>query len=453
MKTKHARRGTALVLCLIFVVMLGSLAVALGTLSGASVQLADNQRQANGALTAAESGLDVMRYWLDRFIMPKTTPPAHYLSTIISSLQTDLQTCGITNIVVENDGTIPSVTLNSADGSTFSAQLQMHPTDSSIVQVSLIGTDSGMSRTIQVAFNVAPYEHPIFNYGMATKGAIHFPQNPTLTGASTNWEADVYIDTAEMIAVDIGGNANFDGNFSIRNSEGQISYAGDLQIGGDHGETAIANHVFTDVPPVDFPSPDTQAFAGFATGPTVDPTTMDLTKGITLTNATIPAGLNPTFTGTVTIEGVLWIEPPNVVTFGRNCLLNGVIVGNGAIGSVQDNQINFAGNFATGPYPAGEEFAALQSTIGTSIVAPGFAAAFTGNFSAIDGVVAVSGVTFAGNASADVRGTIINYSDEPTVVDGNISLNFDRASSVTIPAGFDTHRVLAYNPSSYSMLF
>ena len=449
MKTKRARRGTALVLCMILVVMLGSLAVALATLSGASVQLADNQRQANGALTAAESGLDVMRYWLDRFIMPKTTLPANYFTTIVTWLQANLPA----NIVVENDGRIEFVALNSADGSEFSAQLQIATANPEILLVSLTGTNSGMTRTINVAFSVAPYEHPIFNYGMATKGAIHFPQNPTLTGASTNWEADVYIDTAEMIAVDIGGNANFDGNFSIRNSEGQISYAGDLQIGGDHGETAIANHVFTDVPPVDFPSPDTQAFAGFATGPTVDPTTMDLTKGITLTNATIPAGLNPTFAGTVTINGVLWIEPPNVVTFDRNCQLNGVIVGDGTIGSTQDNQINFAGNFATGAYPMGEEFTALQSAIGTSIVAPGFSAAFTGNFSAIDGVVAVSGVTFAGNASADVRGTIINYSDEPTVVDGNISLNFDRAASVTIPAGFDTHRVLAYNPTSYCMAF
>lgn len=449
MKTKCARRGSAFVLCLIFVIMIAGLAVGMATLSGASVQLADNQRQANGALTAAESGLDVMRYWLGRFIMPKTTLPANYLSEIVTWLQANVPG----NIAVQNDGQIESVTLNSADGSEFSAQLQFTSANPEILLVSLTGTNSGMSRTINVAFSVAPYEHPIFNYGMATKGAIHFPQNPTLTGVTSNWEADVYIDSDEMIAVDIGGNANFDGNFSLRNPSGQISYAGALQIGGDIGQTAIDNHVFTGAPPVDFPSPTTQTFAGFTTGPTVNPATMDLTKGITLTNATIPAGLNPTFTGTVTINGVLWIEPPNVVTFGRNCQLNGVIVGNGVIDSVQDNQINFAGNFATGPYPSGAEFAALRDAIGTSIVAPGFSASFTGNFSAIDGVVAVSGIEFAGNASAAIRGTIINYSDEPTVVNGNIALNFDRAASAKIPAGFDTHRVLAYNTSSYCMVF
>ncbi len=449
MTTKHTRRGATLVLCLLFLVMIAGLAVGMATLSGASVQLADNQRQANEALAAAESGLEVMRYWLDRFIMPKTTPQAHYFTTVVNWLQGNVPA----NIVVDNSGAIGPVTLNSADDSEFSAQLQISGTNPEALLVSLTGTNSGMSRTINVAFNVSPYEHPIFNYGMATKGAIHFLQNPTVTGATLNWEADVYIDTSETIAVDIGGNANFDGNFSLRNADGQIAYAGDLQIGGDHGQTAIDNHVFTGVPPVEFPAPDTQAFAGFATGPVVNPATMDLTKGLTLTNATIPAGLNPTFTGTVTINGVLWIEPPNVVTFGRNCQLNGVIVGNGTTDGTQGSQINFAGNFSTGPYPEGEQFAALQSAIGTSIVAPGFAASFTGNFSAIDGVVAASGVTFSGNASADIRGTIINYSDEPTLVDGNISLNFDRAASTKIPAGFDTHRVLAYDASSYSMPF
>jgi len=211
--------------------------------------------------------------------------------------------------------------------------------------------------------------------------------------------------------------------------------------------------VFAGAEPVPFPTPETEVFRSFATGPVVDPATMNLTKGLTLTNATIPAGTNPTFGGTVIIQGVLVIESPNIVTFGRNCQLNGVIVGDGSVGSPEDNQIRFAGNFATGPYPTGEQYAPLASVAGTSILAPGFAASFTGNFSVIDGVVAVGGLHFAGNASAVVGGTLINYSTAPMVVDGNISLNFNRAASTKIPGGFDTHRVLAYNSSSYAMMF
>ena len=102
---------------------------------------------------------------------------------------------------------------------------------------------------------MAPYEHPILNYGMATKGAVHFPANPTFTGATQPWEADIYIDAPEMVAVEIGGNANFDGNFHLVNADAQISYSGALQIAGDNGQEAIENHVFAGVEPVPFPTP------------------------------------------------------------------------------------------------------------------------------------------------------------------------------------------------------
>ncbi|KPK41885.1 MAG: hypothetical protein AMJ65_08610, partial [Phycisphaerae bacterium SG8_4] len=87
---------------------------------------------------------------------------------------------------------------------------------------------------------------------------------------------------------------------------------------------------------------------------------------------------------------------------------------------------------------------------GTSIVAPGFAATFAGNFSTLEGVVAVSGADFTGNMNAHVKGTIINYSDTSTIVLGNASMNFDRLGSVTVPAGFDLYRELNYVPASYS---
>jgi hypothetical protein len=446
----RGRSGSAFTIALIFLVMFGALAAALAALSANNIQIADNLKRSNGARAAAESGMEITHYWLGRIKIPSSTPPADYLSTIITLLRNDLEASLATNMVVQNNGTIENVTLDSTRGTSFSAQLQTDPTDPSMLLVSLTGVKRGLSRTIRVGFRVEPYEHPIFNYGMATKGAIFFPRNPTLTGATLNWEADVYVDTLDMIAIDIGGNANFDGNFTLRNPAAQFSYAGDLQIAGDHGQTAIENHVVFGAPPVDFPTPDVQTFAGCVNESAVNWATINLSKGVTLTNARIPANTNPTFGGSVTINGILWIDSPNVVTFGANCQLNGVIVGDGCIGSTGGNQINFVGNFGTGPYPQGADFAALQSLVGTSIVAPGFPVSFTGNFSAIDGVVAVSGATFSANASAQVRGTIINYSSEPTVVNGNISMNFDRAQSTKIPGGFDTLRVLEYQPATYA---
>ena len=64
-------------------------------------------------------------------------------------------------------------------------------------------------------------------------------------------------------------------------------------------------------------------------------------------------------------------------------------------------------------------------------------------------MAAVNGVSFSGNASAVVKGTIINYSDNPLTVYGNASMTFDRQSSTNIPPGFDLLRVLEYDPSTY----
>ena len=61
-----------------------------------------------------------------------------------------------------------------------------------------------------------------------------------------------------------------------------------------------------------------------------------------------------------------------------------------------------------------------------------------------------SDVLIAGNMNAQIKGTIINYSDNSTVVEGNATMNFDRVDSVKIPAGFDLYRELDYEPASYS---
>jgi hypothetical protein len=453
MYKRHRHQGTTFVLIMIVLTMFSALAASLATFSTNSIQIAHSYRQGDTAYRAAESGLETMRYWLSRFIMPKTTPTSEYLATIVASLQNDLTATGVSQIVVQSDSSVPAVSIDTTAGSRFSAQLQMDASDPSVLRLSVTGAQGQSTRTIEVAFHMAPYQHPIFNYGMATKGALHFPQNPTLTGTTLDWEANVYVDTPDMVAVDIGGNANFAGDFYLANSDGQLCCSGSLVIAGESGEAAVDNHVFAGAEPVAFPMPETNIFTSYATGSVVNPATMDLTKGLTLTNAIIPAGTNPTFGGSVIIQGILLIESPNIVTFGRNCQLNGIMVGDGNLGTPENSQINFLGNFATGPYPTGPQYDWLASAVGTSILTPYFSVSFTGNFSAIDGIVAAGGLKFAGNARADVRGTLINYGTEPMVVDGNIALAFDRAGSTKIPAAFDTHRVLEYEPCSHAMAF
>jgi hypothetical protein len=446
----HKRRASVLIISMIFIVIFSALAVSMAAMSGTNVQLASNQHDIGCALGSASSGLEVQRYWLGRVVFPSAISPADYLSTIVSVVQNDLAANGISNITLNADGSIDPVILDSGVGQTFCAQLSIDSFNPNILQVCTTGGNTPITRTISIGFDIGPYEHPIFNYGLATKGPLNYTGNPVTTGVNDNWEADIYIESSgSLTALTVGGNTNFDGNIQVGNPVATVDFQGDVQIAGDTGQDAIDNHVHIGADPVDFPTPDTARFQPYATGDVINSST-DLSANNVLVNCTIAAGTNPVFPKSVTIQGILLIESPNVITFSQNVALQGIIVAEGDLANPGTNKINFLGNFASGSYPNGAEFDAIRQEEGSSIVAPGFAAEFGGNFSTLEGVIAVSGAYFTGNCAAQIKGTIINYSDDPMVVDGNASMSFDRESSTKIPAGFDTHRVLYCNPSTYS---
>jgi len=446
------RSGAALIISMVFVLVFSTLGVVLFAMSGSNVQIATNQQKVNRAFANAESGMQVMRYWLSRVLIPASTAPSNYLSAIINTIQSDLAANNISKFAVDNDGSIPAVTLDSATGQTFSGRIQISGGNQQIVEAFATGSCGGITRTIRVNYKIQPYAHPIFNFGLATKGPLDFPGNPTFTAVNSNWEADVYVESlTNPLALSVIGNTNFDGDVNIGNPAGIANFGGDVLIAGDHGQAAIDNHVHIGVAPTDFPVPDADHFIQYATGNVIDSTT-DLSKGITLLNATIPAGTNPYFQGSVIIQGVLFIEPPNQVTFGRNVNLQGIIIAAGDVNNPGTNSLNFLGNFDTDPFPPDAQFDVMRHETGASIIAPGFRATFAGNFSALDGVMAVNGVHFSGNANAVIKGTILSYSDSPAVVEGNASLTFDRLHTTKIPAGFDTHRELDYDPGSYSIV-
>ena len=456
-KTVHTKRkGVVLIVAMIFVLIFSALAVSMAAMSGTNAQIASNQHKVGCALGSAASGLEVQRHWLTPVSMPSSTLPANYFNTIINTLQSDLDANSISNITLQNNGSILPVSLDIVTGQTFTGQMRISDSNSNILQVFSTGGDPQITRTIKVEFDIEPYKHPIFNYGLATKGPLNYTGNPLTTAANASWEADIYVESfvdgvANPTAVSVGGNTNFNGNIMIGNPNADVSFGGDVLIDGDHNQTAIDNHVFIGVDPVEFPEPDTARFTPYATGITIDSSTDLNAPGMnTLVNAKIAAGTSPTFPKGVIIQGILLIESPNVVTFTSNVALQGIIVGQGDLTADPiTDRIDFMGNFASGPYPLGAEFDAIRQEVGSSIVAPGFAATFQGNFSTLEGVVALSGVTFSGNVAAQIKGTIINYSDTPMVIEGNASMTFDREASTKVPAGFDTLRVLTYKPSSY----
>jgi len=456
---KH--RGAALILSMIFILIFSALAVSIASLADTNVQIADNQHKTNCSRACAESGIEITRFWLNRVSVLGTTAPGLIFGQIANSLQSDLTVNGISNIVPDYDGstsiiTIPNVTLDSTNEQNFYASMAPKPTvsDPNTLQVDVTGVYSSVAKTISVNYKFGTRAHTVFDYGVATKGPLSLAGNIELDGVNVSVESDVYIVSEnELLALSIIGNSQIAGDVHIANPLATVDLqGGQAGIGGETGQDAIDNHVSFGVPPTEFPVPDPGYFEHYVTN--IFDTETDTTADLMLENIRIPAGTNPTFSGNVTLTGIVFIETPNIVTFSGNTNITGIIVGDG---DYEDNsavnQIIFQGNVDSSPVselPDESQFAGIREETGTFLMAPGFKASFGGNFETLNGAIAASGISFFGNAGGAINGSVINYSETPMTLSGNSDLSFNRLEAGSVPAGFVPEIILEYDPTSYS---
>jgi len=452
---KH--RGAALILSMIFILIFSVLAVSIASLADTNVQIADNQHKTNCARACAESGLEIVRCWSNPVSIPGTTAPELRFSQIASSFRS--AAIGISNITPDCDGlsiTIPVVTLDSVNSQSFYASMAPKPTvsDPNALQVDVTGVYSSVAKTISVNYKFGTRAHNVFDYGVATRGPLSLAGNIELGGVNVSIESDVYIVSEnELLALSITGNSQIAGDVHITNPLASVDLqGGQAGIGGDTGQDAIDNHVSFGVPPTEFPIPDPGYFEDYAIN-TFDPET-NTTADLTLENIRIPANTNPTFSGNITLTGIVFIETPNIVTFSGNTTIIGIIVGDG---DYEDNsavnQIIFLGNVDSSPVselPDEPQFTGIREESGTFLMAPGFKASFGGSFETLNGAIAANGISFFGNAGGIIEGSIINYSDEEMSLSGNSDLFFNRSGITEVPAGFVPEIILEYDSTSYS---
>ena len=72
-KLRRNRRGAVMIVAMIFLSIFVVLSMSMLTVSSVSAKTASNHKQGNRALTSAESGIEVMRYWMDKVDMPGAT--------------------------------------------------------------------------------------------------------------------------------------------------------------------------------------------------------------------------------------------------------------------------------------------------------------------------------------------------------------------------------------------
>jgi len=450
MSRNNTQRGLVLIICLIFLCIFSALAVSMASMCDNNVQVADNHHKADGARACAESGLDVIKFWLHRISIPGTTPPNQRLNQITNSLGVVLATYGVANIVPSCNGsviTIPSITLNSASGQNFSATITQ-PASNDRVQVTVTGMYGSATKEIRAAYLYTNGAHTVFDFGLATKGPLSMTGNVELEGVNLAVESNVYIVSEDsLLALSVIGHSKIAGDVSIVNPLAEVLLqGGNVQIGGEKGQNAL-KHVYKGVPETEFPIPDAPYFWKYVTN------VINLSN-TTFENVVIPANTNPSFTGNITIKGVLYVETPNVVTFAGNTTVTGIIAGDGDWGDdSKTNQIKFNGNVfsnSVATLPNEPQFSQLRNETGTFLIAPGFAVSFGGNFHTLNGAIAGNGIEFYGNAGGTINGSIINYSEEQMSLTGNSDLRFNRSGRTQMPAGFAPDIVLKYSPTSYA---
>jgi len=456
------RRGFALIISMIFVLIFSALALSMAALSGTNVQVADNLCNANRARASAESGLEIVRFWLSNIAISGTTPPEMQFYEIANSLQSYLaannpNVTAYYQTVDPPNGTsyalhIPSVALDSDSGHTFSAQIAQ--LDPETLRLTVTGAFGSFTKTISVNYVFGQRANTVFDFGVASRGPVSLAGNIELEGVNVSVDASVYIESENSsLALSIIGNSHIAGDVSIVNPIANVLLqGGKAGIGGETGEDAIENHVTFGVPPSEFPQPVPSYFEAYATN-IVDSST-NTSADATFENIRIVPATNPSFSGHVTLKGVVFIETPNVVTFTGGATVMAIIVGNGDVeDNSKTNRINFTGNVSSLPVsslPDLPQFQGIRNETGTFVMAPGFGLSFGGNFDALCGAIAGNGIEFYGNAGGVINGSVINYSGEDMTLTGNSDLYFNRSGITEAPAGFVPEIILEYDPDSYS---
>jgi Tfp pilus assembly protein PilX len=447
---RRQEHGFACLLALILLIVMAVLAVAYAAGANIGLRQSSNHAGIQRSLLQSESGLAFMAYVMRGVTVPAQATGQDMLDALASSLETRLN--GTTNLrgtLVSVNGSTISIPSIVTDEGRFSATVVLD--GNSAVRMTVQGSDGSIDRAVALKFNATSSLGGVFNYGIASKGAVQMTGNASIRGANDPSEANIFSATySNPESFHLTGNCNLAGDIFSANPDSYITTTGNVTVGGARGED-IPDHVHIGVTGTEFPEVDPTVFEPFAT--TIVDSGTSTTGNKTFTNIRIRANTNPNFTGNITLKGVVFIETPNQVTFTGNLSVTGVVVTQDAGDNVYtSNTIRFTGNTTVRgveQLPDTSEFHTLREMPGSFLLAPGFGVSFTGNFGAISGCMAADAFSWTGNAGGTVNGPIINYSDSVFSMTGNANLIINRATYPQSPPGFRSSGKFAPDPNSY----
>jgi hypothetical protein len=186
-RLKQKRRGIALFITLIFVVVFSALSVAMFTMSVNSVQASENHRDSNHALNAALSGLEYAKYLAAGASINVVLDYDEYNNEDYST-----QADTVWNNLAANDNLTADVDegglsyLETGDvaysntGTTFRVRFTRQ--DTNTIKVTCTGANSGIQRSIAMTFNIEKEGNKILNYGLVGNGRMWVTGDTTIHG-------------------------------------------------------------------------------------------------------------------------------------------------------------------------------------------------------------------------------------------------------------------------------
>lgn len=458
------RRGLASVLAMLYLVLFSTLAVGFYAATTLSAQVAKNERSLTTAQSAAESGMEFMRYQLGVITVPPGTPSNLLLTTVYGLLGTNLNgtsNMGTDVVTMANDANgnptiyVPGntshfISLDSTSSvNTTGAKFQgtiAQLGDKLVVTVTGMGSNGTISRGVQLSYQKAARASAIFNYGVASKGKITTGGASYIIGNPDPAMGSVLsTDMVDSVPVAIGGK-QVSGDISITNPSGSVSYSG-ASIGGTSDPTQIPQHIHIGVQSPTFPTIDSSVYTNAVTMNAYS------SGSRSLSNVYIPPNTNPSFAGNTTVMGVLWIQSPNVVSFTGNLTITGVIVvDNNTTFNAAKNQINFGGSVrASGVQnlPNTATYTNLRSLTGAFLLAPGYAVNFSGDFGSVAGSIIASQISMTGNATGTVQGSVIGVDNQPLTLNGSADITIASTGTSNYPAGVSFGSYYTPLPDTY----
>jgi hypothetical protein len=444
------RRGVVFITALVLVTVAASLGVVICWTSMSNLQQAHNHSKSQRAAMQAESGLAYLSYLLRQVSLPPPATGQAILDLTAQHLSDCLdQGAAMGGATVSYDGTTISVPEIRKDDSQdcFSAELWM--AEPKVLRVWVLGRAGDVYRKVQIDCDAAG-GHPVFGFGISSKGPICFENTVEVRGKNEPSEARL-LSMSSGLAFRLLDSLTLDGDIYAPDGNATVNINGTGTIAGvPMWDPNVSDHVHIGEGFPSFPEIDTAVFEGFATA-IVDSSVE--TNGIkNFKNIRIKAGTNPTFMGTINIQGVVFIEQPNKVTFGAGTTITGVVCTEAATPG-PDNVIKFEeGTYSYGvqELPDINPFREIRELTGSFILAPGFRVRFENESGAINGIVAAEHVKFENIFNGTLCGGIICYGEDEIVAENLSSFTIDKSSLHEVPAGFEVEeRRLAPNANSY----